>query len=308
MKSRKALVWVLLVILVSTVACASKPAYAPAPTMAVTQEVVKAAESIEGAAAPQATAVPVAETGYSSSALPQVPSRSERMIIKNAELALLVIFAGLISAWWLFPIGVLLWGLMVWQVAHEPALKINHQLQSRKPLPQRFEPTFTRLEKAQLTVFNSLASAPKATRQAFQPVQAAMERLVEAAYGLCERMTALENYRLITQAKIDLKAELRQIDERLAATQDPFIQREYQTSRRTLEERLAKFEAVTRQLERLDAQLLRLANALDTVVTEVIHLQAQRPATPENEVARLVQKLRAHQSTLETFEREVPTI
>lgn len=90
MKSRKALVLVLLLVLVSTVACASKPAYAPVPTMAVTQEVVKEAESVEWSTAPQATAVPVVAPGYSSSTLPQVPSRSERMIIKNAELALLV--------------------------------------------------------------------------------------------------------------------------------------------------------------------------------------------------------------------------
>ena len=90
MKSRKALVLVLLVVLVSTVACASKPAYAPMATMAVTQEVVKEAESVEWSAAPQATAVPVVAPGYSSNTLPQVPSRSERMIIKNAELALLV--------------------------------------------------------------------------------------------------------------------------------------------------------------------------------------------------------------------------
>ena len=223
----------------------------------------------------------------------------------NVLMALLTVFAGLVAAWQLFPLGLLLWGVMVWQVAREPALQINHQLQSRKPLPQRFQRAFSRLERAQLSIFNSLASAPTSTRQALQPVQAEVARLVEEAYILCERMTALENYRVVTQAKIDLTAELRQIDERIEGTQDPIIRREYQTSRRTLEERLAKFEAVTRQLDRLDAQLLSLANALDTTVAEVIHLQARRAAELSSEVERLVQQLQTHYRTLEAFEREV---
>ena len=72
-----------------------------------------------------------------------------------------------------------------------------------------------------------------------------------------------------------------------------------------MEERLAKFEAVTRQLDRLDAQLLSLANALDTTVAEVIHLQARRAAELSSEVERLVQQLQTHYRTLEAFEREV---
>lgn len=223
----------------------------------------------------------------------------------NVLMVLLAVFAGLVAAWWLFPVGLLLWGVMVWQVAREPALKINHQLHNRKPLPQRFQQLFTRLERAQLSVFNTLASAPESTRKVLEPVQTEMAQLVEEAYLLCERMTALENYRLVTQAKIDLAGELRQIDARLAATQDPLIQREYQTSRKTLEKRLAKFETVTQQLERLEAQLHSLANTLDTIVAEVIQLQTRRAIESSDEVAQLVQQLREYHSVLAAFEHEL---
>ncbi len=70
----------------------------------------------------------------------------------------LSVFAGLVSAWWLFPAGLLIWLIMVVTITRDPALRINHEMQSRTPLAQRFQVYFNRVERAQIGVFNSLSS------------------------------------------------------------------------------------------------------------------------------------------------------
>lgn len=91
MKSRNKLVASLLVILVLTAACAPRVAHYATPSVSMTEEVLVAATVEVPAEVPsQATPMPVADAGYAGSALPDAPARYDRMVIKNAELALLV--------------------------------------------------------------------------------------------------------------------------------------------------------------------------------------------------------------------------
>ena len=88
----------------------------------------------------------------------------------NILMLALSALAGLIAAWWLFPLGLLFWLVMVIAVARDPSLRISHQLHQREPLAQRFQRYFDRIERSQVGVFNSLSSAPARTRRALQPV------------------------------------------------------------------------------------------------------------------------------------------
>ncbi|NDJ52516.1 MAG: hypothetical protein GYB68_05435, partial [Chloroflexi bacterium] len=58
--------------------------------------------------------------------------------------------SGLIAAWWLFPIGLLLWLVMVYTVSRSPALQLNFQMSSRDPLAQRFQKYFDRIQRTQV--------------------------------------------------------------------------------------------------------------------------------------------------------------
>jgi chromosome segregation ATPase len=218
------------------------------------------------------------------------------------------VFAGLVSAWWLFPVGVLFWFVMVVAVSRDPSLRINHEMQSRDPLAQRFQHYFDRIERSQVGVFNSLASAPARTRRTLQPVRAEIDALTMQAYALCQRMTALENYRVVSQSQSDLEADLRQLEARIETTDDPLVKREYQDSRRSLQERVAKLQAVSTQLDRVEAQLVSLSNELDGVVTQVIRLQAMGPQDAARYVPELVEKLGQEATQLKEFEREAMRI
>jgi hypothetical protein len=216
----------------------------------------------------------------------------------------LSIFAGLFSAWWLFPVGLIFWLIMVLAIARNPSLRFSHQLEQREPLAQRFQQYVDRLERSQVGIFNSLSSAPTRTRRVLQPVQAEIDRLVRQAYALCRRMTTLENYRLVTQSQSDLEGDLRRIEEALEDTEDALVRREYEESRAALQSRLDKLELVANQLERVEAQLLSLVNEMDGVMTEVVRFQAVGADNASGAVPALVERLRQQRRELEEFERE----
>jgi hypothetical protein len=220
----------------------------------------------------------------------------------------LAFFAGLISAWWLFPLGLLIWLMMVVAVTRNPTLRISYEMQKREPLAQRLQRTFDRIERAQVGVFNSLSSAPPRVRRALQPVQVEIDALTMQAYQLCKRMTVLENYRMVSQSHGDLRADLEQIQGKIEKTADPLISREYEDSARALQERIAKLEAVSIQLDRVEAQLVSLANELDGLVTQVIRLQAMEPKSALQHVPDLVKRLREQRAQLKAFEQEATRI
>jgi len=212
--------------------------------------------------------------------------------------------AGLVAARGRFPVGVLFWLIMVIAVARHPSLRISHQMERRAPLAQRFQRYFDRVERSQVGVFNSLASAPARTRRALQPIQAEIDRLTNQVHSLCQRMTVLENYRLVSQSQADLEADLQHIDEMLDSIGDPLVQREYEESRRSLRERLSKLKIVATHLDRVEAQLMSLSNEMEGIVTEVVRLQAIGPQDGARHVPALVKRLREQSAQLKEFERE----
>ncbi len=216
----------------------------------------------------------------------------------------LSIFAGLVSAWWLFPIGLLFWAVMVFAVSRDPSLRISHEMQKREPLAQRFQKHFDRIERSQVGVFNSLSSAPARTRRTLQPIQAEIDGLTMKVYALCQRMTMLENFRIVSQSQADLEMDVQQLDVKIEEAEDAMVKREYEDSRRSLQERISKLAAVSTQLDRVEAQLVSLSNELDGIVTQLVRLQALGPKDAAKYVPELVSKLREEAAQLEAFERE----
>jgi hypothetical protein len=214
------------------------------------------------------------------------------------------VVAGLISAWWMFPLGLFLWLVMVIVVSRDPALRLNVDKDRRDTLAQRFQEYFSRIERAQVSVFNSLSNAPAPVRRAMQPVQDELGRLVDRTYAFCQRMTNLDNYRMVAESQRNLDQDLKRVEETLSRTQDPIIRQEYEESKRALEARLGDRLALIRQLDRVEAQLLGLANETDRIVADVLRLQAVGGKEAERRASQLVRRLRQEQSELARFEQE----
>ena len=68
--------------------------------------------------------------------------------------------AGLIAAWWPFPLGLVLWVVMAINVARDPALRLSHKMQKRAPVAGRSQQHLERLQRSQVSILNSVKSAP----------------------------------------------------------------------------------------------------------------------------------------------------
>ncbi len=79
-------------------------------------------------------------------------------------------------------------------------------------------------------------------------------------------------------------------------------------SREALQRRIAKLEAVSTQLDRVEAQLVGLANEIDGVMTELVRLQALGAQDAAERVPRLVEQLREEADQLKTFKCEAVEI
>jgi hypothetical protein len=226
----------------------------------------------------------------------------------NVGMLGLAVLAGLVAAWWLFPLGLVFWLVMVVRISRDASLRFTYRMRSREPLAQRFQEYFDRVERSQLSVFNNLAAASPRARRALLPIQEAVDALTAQVYSLCQNMTSLENYRRVAESGRDLEADLAHIEGSMRRTRDATIRREYQASRRSIEERLDRLRAVSMLLDRVEAQLLGLAHELDGVMSEVIRLQAMAPEDAARHVPDLRRRLDQESNELQAFAREVTQV
>ena len=223
----------------------------------------------------------------------------------NLAMLALAVAAGLCAAWWLLPLGLLLWVVMVLTIARDPSLVISSTMDSRAPLAARFQAPFDRIERSQVSLFNALAAADPRIRNAFRQVQAETDNLVNQAYLLCQRMSALENYRLVTASSGNLDGELTRLQGQVAAAKDAVVKREYQQSLAALQDRVTKLHATETQLDRVESQLSSLASQMDAALTEVVRIQSLGPDVAAGHAAALAQTLHKQADDLAAFQKEV---
>jgi hypothetical protein len=226
----------------------------------------------------------------------------------NLSMLALAAAAGLCAAWWLFPLGLVLWLVMVLIIARDPSLRISHRVESRDPLAQRFEAKFDRIESLQIKIYNTLNAASSKVKRAFQPVQDEVNALTEEAFQLCKRTSALENYRLVTESKVDLEAEWIRLSQLEANASDPIVKQKYQQSLQALENRVQRHRQVTSHLESVDAQLVSAANTLENILTEILRLQALGIEFVKNERGFLVERLNQERSQIGAYQQQQPSV
>jgi hypothetical protein len=213
--------------------------------------------------------------------------------------------AGACSAWWLGLIGVVLYLAMVVMVARDPSLKISQTIEARAPLAQRFQTQFNKIERVQISIFNAITNADPTIKQVMRPIRMEADELVEYAHNLCQRMTVLENHRLVSETTTQIKTSISELKFQLEAAQDPLVKREYEESLKAAETRLESLLDVERQLKRTDAQLHSLTSQLNHTLTEIIRIQALDADRASGQVPGVVEKLDQQMDELRLFSQEV---
>lgn len=213
----------------------------------------------------------------------------------------LSILAGLLVAWWLFPVGLAFAAVMVIVIARDPAERLSESLKSTAPLAPRFQEPFDRMQRAQGRILSILADADP-TGRSVETVQPALEDLTGHVYAACQRMTRLDT--LQSQVGAQAAQQLAQTEQRLKRSGDPLQQSAYQQTKQSLEARLQQVRAVSTQLDRYDAALNNVVTSVEGEITGLAQLQARGPEDVRAAAPPLASRLRDQTASLARFERD----
>jgi hypothetical protein len=217
--------------------------------------------------------------------------------------------AGLIAAWWLFPVGLLLWLIMVASIATDRSLRFTYDMQARTgTLSPRFQKLYDQVMRSHDRIAKSLVSASGRTRRALAPVQAEVETLTNRVYTACQQMTGPENYLKIANSNSDVEGERALLVLSLDGITDPVVKKEKEEALRAVENRAQKNKAIAAMLDRMEAQLSSVVSALDATLADVIRLQAMGAAQAEKDVPKVLQQIREQNAQLKAFEDEAARV
>jgi len=223
----------------------------------------------------------------------------------NLSMLALTVAAGLCSAWWLAPVGFVFWLIMVAIVARDPGLQMTFTRQSREPLAQRFQTRFDRLDRARISIFNSLQGVPPSFRKAVEPVQDTLEELVEHAYQLCLNLTAVDNNFAVQKLSNNFDNDIEKMQENIRSASDSSAKKEYEETLNSLQTRKTQMKNIETLLSRFEAQLTGTNSAVDSVVTGIVGLKGRDTKQVEAKIPPLLQILQTEQAELKQFDAEL---
>ena len=238
----------------------------------------------------------------------QTAQRSPLLIalFHPASLSMLALSAaaGLCAAWWMAPIGLVFWLIVFIVIYRDPALRLSNSVAGRVTLAYRFQSKFDRVQKTQTSLFLALRSAPAKAQQLLEPVQEAVNDLVDQTYHVCQRFANVDNYITVTRANKDLEGEIAILELKLAGATDEHLRQEYEEALGTLREQADNLKGMTNLLERFETQLTTLTSTLERVQASAIRLQTMDEATIRAEIPDLLRWIKGQSQELKGFEKQ----
>jgi hypothetical protein len=223
----------------------------------------------------------------------------------NAAMFGMAALAGLTAAWWLFPLGLALWIVMVARIANDRFIRTDYDMQARSgTLSPRFQQLYSQVVHSQMRIFNSLMSAGGSTKHALEPVQTEIQTLTNRVYVLCRQMTGPENYVKVSTSNTDWKGERALLTLSMDGATDPMVKKEKEEALRSVDDRMRKIQQVSTLLDRVEAQLNSVAASMDSILADIVRLQAMGGPQAEKEAPEIIRQIRAQAKQLETFGEE----
>jgi hypothetical protein len=218
----------------------------------------------------------------------------------NIAMLVAALLAGVIAAWWMFPIGLALWGFMVWGVATHPVTQLESTQAERPVAVPRFQSSLDRIENSQRQVLNAIGATKNPIRQALTPLQTEVNGLVDKCHVVAQRAIPLETQRQ-ARAKMDssLESEIATLDQQLVQFTDDGIKKVLEKSRASLQVQLNSRNALTAQLDRVDSQLNGVAAVLANMATEIARLQKLDGSAAATHVGELTADARQQSTALD---------
>jgi hypothetical protein len=222
----------------------------------------------------------------------------------NLAMLALSLAAGLCSAWWLAPIGFVLWIIMVIVQAREPALQFSYVLDNRAGLATRFQKNFDQINRTHLRIFNTILSSKPHVQREMQPILKESSELIDSVYELCQQLTPVENNRLVNHSAGSLVLEMENLQTKIEKSTDPIVKQEYEQAQQAVAKRIEQFQHQVRQLERVDAQLISLRSELENLHSTILGLQSKDSHEIQETIPKIIIGLETEMDAFSTFKQE----
>jgi chromosome segregation ATPase len=220
---------------------------------------------------------------------------------------LLAGLGGLLIYWWLLPLGLLAYGLMVFLGGQDPAVAAASQ---RAPRPRLSSATFRTqidaLERTQQEIQRSVAQADGPVGRLMARITDQARELVEQAYELSDKGQIIEGY-LARVNLADLQQRINTTDRQLAATADPYTLQQLQETRAALAEKQRNAADLTTYIGRIQAQLQNIHANLDNVLAETVRLRTADAVSADSATNQVAQRLSDLKSDMDSFQRVLDT-
>jgi len=195
---------------------------------------------------------------------------------------------------------------MVVMIARDPGLRMTFTRQNRQPLSTRFQTRFDRLDKARLSIFNAVSrSNSQEFQKQVEPVQASLDELVEQAYQLSLRLTALDNNFVVQKLTSNLDNDIADTQKKVDETTDGALRKEYADTLQSLKTQQAQQNTINALLSHFETLLTGTDSAVDNVVTAIVSLQGQDPKQAGEKIPAILQIIRGEQGELKQFDEEL---
>lgn len=211
------------------------------------------------------------------------------------------VIAGLIAAWWLFPIGFIIWIVMVIFSSNDPALKLNTTIEERAPVAYRFQRSFSRIQKTEVKLFNSLSGVSNEIRSSLQPARDSLKETIETIHRVSLDMSGIENQLSYLKSNTDYEVEIYRLKDKIEKSADEKLKAEYSENLLLVEKQVAKNDNTATLLDRYEAQLSTIASSLEGAVTDILRLKNLPNYKIREEIKQLCGIINSTQNELNEF-------
>lgn len=198
-----------------------------------------------------------------------------RAATKPLNLAMLTVavVAGLTIAWWLLPVGVVAYALLVALTWREHVLLPP----APPPLPTLahdnvFAPQLHALARTRDEIAQSVAAAATPLRTTLTRVTQQVDSIVNEGHHLADKGHTIAAY-LRQVDRPGLEQQQREIEQQIAATTDAPLREQYTATQHALREQVSHAEALELYLQRIRAQFDTINVSLDNVLAETVRLR-----------------------------------
>lgn len=142
----------------------------------------------------------------------------------------------------------------------------------------------------QRAILHELAQAPAEQRSLLAGTADRVRHLTLAVARLTAQLQELDGH-LSTTSPHDLARETRSLEQRVAAATDPIAKEGYERGLAQQKQKAKVFEELGARRERLDAQLVNVEQALETVKTQIVRIKSTSATAAEAEGLRIAESL-----------------